>query len=293
MSEETIAEEERKTRLQKITEVAEKAESADIRMVDRSFAHFDIHTIHLNGNPFFSPHELLLDMQNVPKWKRIVFNWGNDIAVSLSWATAWAERFEAGRRMFEAENGQSEFSSFSKSDHFDGEAWHSSRYYTDNAIFRMHSYKEKIAWMLNSHSKLRLLDPSKPDEKMSFGKYRGKAKERPELKALHEILTKHFTFRKAGKITTFYRNQFTHNETPVVDWPKEGQAEIVRKHEGEKLVYESVPFLALSPPDFESDVLRQDAIDVWEQFVEGTNRLDEYLNETYYSKMSSGKQTTP
>lgn len=275
-----------KVYLGKLSVVANFVESSKIPEIDRHVFHVD--NIFPDKNLFFNSLELMCDMQNIPKWWRMVFNWESDIVLSLSWASGWSKFLDTKIKLFEAENQQSSFADFSKSNYFDGEAWINTKYYLDNAIVRMNSYREKIAWLLNSHSKLRFIDCANPDEKISFGKYRKAVKELPDLKLLHDVLSKFFNSKKANKIATYYRNEFVHNETPSVDWPKEAQADVLKKYDiNGKLVSAEVPLYGLNPPDFQLDVLFQDVIDIWDQFVEGTNHLAKYLKENYYSKLSA------
>lgn len=290
MEEEAAAEDRKTAYVRKIAEVVNYVESANIRNADRNI--FQVEKIFLNKNPFFGPLELMCDIQNIPKWWRLVLNWGSDIAFSLSWASGWGKFLEVRRKRFEAESGQSDFLSYSKSDSFDGEAWYYAKHYLDNAIFRLYSYREKIVWLLNSHAKLCFIDPIYPensDMEMSFGNYRKAVKERPEQKALYDILSK-FNSKKAKKLITYYRNEFVHNETPSVDWPKEAQATILRKYDGKgNLVSKETGWYGPQPPDFHLDIILRDAVHAWIQFLDGTNRLAEYLNETYYSKLSLEK----
>ena len=272
--------------LGKLSEVASFVEKTDINNIDRRI--FQLNKISVNRFSPFTPLEIICDIQNIPRWWRMVFNWGSDIAFSLSWASGWAKFLGKRKKQFEAESGQSSFSSFTKSDYFDGEAWYYNKYYLDNAIFRMYSYREKIAWLLNSHNKLCFIDCANPDKKISFGAYRKAVKEHPEFELLYDILSKFFNSKKAKKIATYYRNEFVHNETPTIDWPKEAQADVLKKYNNEgKLIFMEAPVYGLQPPDFQLDILFRDSIAVWDQFVEGTNRLAKYLEETYYSKMSA------
>jgi hypothetical protein len=289
MSEQTDSEDEKKTFLRKMEEVLGYFQTVDIKDTDE-FPKGG----HSYGkvNLLFCSPDRMCDMQNIPKWQRLVSHWGTDIRFSLLWACAWAMYLATRKRKFEAESGlsESDFLPFAESAHFDSEAWIYAKYHLDNAIFRLYSYREKIAWFLNSHAHLSFVDTEK-ERRFSFLKYL-EATEKV-MRPLHDLLQL-FNFEKTQYLMKYYRNQFVHNDTPTVDWPKEPQAVMQKNYDVEgKLVSTATPRLALSPPDFKSDELRQDAIDVWEQFVEGTNRLDEYLNETYYSKTSSGKQTTP
>ena len=190
MNKEMSAEDKNKVHLEILSEVANLVESANIPKIDRNV--FQVDKIFLDKNPFFNPPEMMCDLQNIPKWWRMVFNWENDIILSLSWASGWSKFLDRKKKLFEAESQQSSFADFSESNYFDGEAWVYTKYYLDNAIVRMNSYREKIAWLLNSHAKLRFIDCANPDKKMSFGKYRNAVKERPDLKLLYDVLSKFF-----------------------------------------------------------------------------------------------------
>ncbi len=228
--------------------------------------------------PALDSIEFYCDVNNIPKWWRQVYNCGSSIAVSLSWALAWSRYLNEQKTKSQC----AEFLDFVDSKSFCGEAWFYSKYYLDNAIFRLHSYREKLAWLLNSHAKLCFINTETNKQKMSFSIYCKKAnKKNPELCSL---LYECFDSEETRKLMKTYRHEFVHNETPYVDWPKETQIAPIQQEKGKLL---AIP--GQQPPDFELDFLLVETRQVWKQFVDGTNKLANYLNDTYYAAWSTAE----
>ncbi|MFA5847923.1 MAG: Cthe_2314 family HEPN domain-containing protein [Thermodesulfovibrionales bacterium] len=271
--------------LNKISKVVDYMHSVNIPSIDKALRNTDglFNNIFLFDSSGPTSFEIIIDKQNIPKWWRSVYNWGASISFSFSWACAWLKLLDEKRQALTKENSSSNFNEFVKSEYFDGEAWFCAKYYLDNAIIRLYSYREKLTWMLNSHSKLCLL--SEEEDKISFWKYYEKAKKSiaQDYEAIVDILSENFTSPKINEIIKHYRHDFIHNDTPIVDWPKEQQATVIKKYDkNNRLVSMEVPLYGLQPPDFEIDTLMEDTLYVWGQFVEGTNKIYELLNESYY-----------
>lgn len=280
--------------LNKISKVVDYMLSANIPSVDKTLRNTDdifnkIVLFESSGPTFF---EIITDKQNIHKWWRSLYNWGASISFSFMWASAWLRLLDEKRQVFTKENSSSDFNEFVKSGYFDGEAWYYAKYYLDNAIVRLYSYREKLVWLLNSHSKLCLL-PNKQNKKIriSFRDYLKETTNLPrDFYPIADILSKQFTSEKIKSITNCYRHNFVHNDTPIVDWPKEQQATVIKKYDkNNKLVSMEVPLYGLQPPDFEIDTLMKDALYVWGQFVEGTNKIYELLNKFYYQDINVAK----
>ena len=228
--------------------------------------------------PGFDALGFFCDEYNIPKWWRQVYNCGGTIIISLTWASAWARYFDEQKMKIQA----TEFLDIIDADPVCYEAWFYSKYYLDNAIFRLHSYREKLAWLLNSHAKLCFINAQTNRRDMSFSKYCKKAANmNPEL---FRLLSECFDSRETRKLMEAYRHEFVHNETPYVNFPNEPQLVPIPHGKGKRL---AIPGQQL--PDFELDTLLVESRHVWKQFVDGTYRLANYLNDTYYSAWSKAE----
>ena len=154
--------------LNKIAQVYDFMSESSICSLDKSLGRLDHY---FNKIQFTESPEQIADKQNIPKWWRIIYNFGIDITLSLSWASSWHKLFNKQKQEFINESGKSDFNELIRSQYFDSIAWTHAKYYLDNAIIRLHAYRDKLVKLLNVHHKLCLFSEKGKKVRFYFRNY--------------------------------------------------------------------------------------------------------------------------